>query len=76
MPDRQYAPACHRVRVPRKKAPEPVGSGHLAPEVELVKFRAFKRVCHTCCNPDECVERDHGHVSELEPLPSCQRRCN
>lgn len=33
---------------------EPVKDEFLAPDVELLEFRAFKRVCYTCCNPEEC----------------------
>ncbi len=34
---------------------EPVKSGFLAPEVKLIRFRAFKRVCQTCCSPETCL---------------------
>ncbi|MGH9872448.1 MAG: PLP-dependent cysteine synthase family protein [Pyrinomonadaceae bacterium] len=32
---------------------EPVKSGYLSPEVELLGYQAFKRVCHTCLEDDE-----------------------
>jgi cysteine synthase A len=54
---------------------EPVRSHYLSPDVELVGFRAFKRVCHTCCDPTDCVEA--GSMESLEnepPLPPCPRR--
>jgi cysteine synthase A len=36
---------------------EPVRSGYLSTDVELLGFRAFKRVCHTCCEMYECTQR-------------------
>jgi cysteine synthase A len=36
---------------------EPVDSGYLSPEVELLGYSAFKRVCHTCCDFASCTER-------------------
>ena len=32
---------------------EPVRAGYLAPQVELLGYRALKRVCHTCFEPEE-----------------------
>ena len=37
---------------------EPVKEGFLSPRVKLHGFRAFKRVCQTCCDPDACLA-DH-----------------
>jgi len=31
---------------------EPLKDGYLAPEVELLSYQAFKRVCHTCFELD------------------------
>ncbi len=36
---------------------EPVRDGYLTPEVKFTGFRAFKRVCHTCCELYECSQR-------------------
>ena len=36
---------------------EPVKSDYLAPEIELTGYRAFKRVCHTCCDLYECEQK-------------------
>jgi cysteine synthase A len=36
---------------------EPVRDGYLTPEVELKNFKAFKRVCHTCCDFEECEQK-------------------
>ena len=53
---------------------EPVKEGFLSPNVELLDFRAFKRVCHTCCDPSDCVE-SHYHGSDIGfMLPHCARR--
>jgi cysteine synthase A len=54
---------------------EPVRSDHGAPHVELRGFRAFKRVCHTCCDPLECTEPLPADlVASAEALPPCPRR--
>lgn len=39
---------------------EPVKNGYLAPEVDLEDFNAMKRVCHTCCDFDECEQKLTG----------------
>jgi cysteine synthase A len=36
---------------------EPVKEGYLSPDVELVGFRAFKRICEVCCEFPDCDER-------------------
>ena len=36
---------------------EPVKNAYLSPEVELIDFHAMKRVCHTCCDFDECEQK-------------------
>ena len=53
---------------------EPVKNGFLSPDVELDHFRAFKRVCHTCCDPAVCVEKDFQ--GDFLKLPHCPRRMN
>jgi len=53
---------------------EPVREGFLSPDVELLGFRGFKRVCQTCCDPDECAEILPKEVLEASTLPSCPRR--
>lgn len=53
---------------------EPVKDDFLAPAVDLSHFRAFKRVCQTCCDPTDCVEASYkGHDIEFK-LPYCPRR--
>lgn len=55
---------------------EPVNKEFLSPDVDLLEFRAFKRVCYTCCNPDECLYgvENSSIVSEGDFLPHCPRR--
>jgi len=36
---------------------EPAKEGDLTPEVQLLGYRAFKRVCHTCCDLYDCTQR-------------------
>jgi cysteine synthase A len=42
---------------------EPVKDGFLTPEVRLLKLRAFKRVCTTCCLPEERSELAPAYLS-------------
>lgn len=37
---------------------EPSKPEHLTPGVELLGFHAVRRVCRTCCEPGDCVDRD------------------
>jgi cysteine synthase A len=34
---------------------EPVRDGYLTPDVRLLSYGAYKRVCQTCCDPAECL---------------------
>jgi len=36
---------------------EPVRDGYLTPDVSFTGFRAFKRVCNTCCEFPDCNQR-------------------
>lgn len=53
---------------------EPARTDFLSPKVELLKYRAFKRVCYTCCDPEECMEAQMHDLSFDEHLPVCPRR--
>ena len=53
---------------------EPVGDQFLSPSVELLGFQAFKRVCHTCCDPTDCEESVAAGTGEDLQLPNCPRR--
>ena len=37
---------------------EPAGLDFLTPHIKLLGFRAMKRVCHTCCDFDNCTQKD------------------
>lgn len=52
---------------------EPVKSGFLSPDIELLGFHAYKRVCHTCCDPLTCIEADYDQIDAIQ-LPPCPRR--
>ncbi len=57
---------------------EPVRSGFLAPEVRLLGFDAYKRVCQTCCEPDDCIrprplDVDGADAPELCPMRHLER---
>lgn len=53
---------------------EPEQEAFLAPEVELLGFRAVKRVCQTCCEPESCGERQlAGCLIDGQKYPACPR---
>jgi cysteine synthase A len=53
---------------------EPAKKGFLAPDVELLSFQVIKRVCYTCCNPEECEEVAALDIMKEVTLPYCPRR--
>ena len=53
---------------------EPEKAEFLSPGVELSGLSAYKRVCMTCCHPDECMEAALPDVFEETTWPSCPRR--
>jgi cysteine synthase A len=53
---------------------EPVRPGYLSPHIELGAFRGYKRVCRTCCDPEECLESlPAGLVQPGERIPHCPK---
>ena len=36
---------------------EPVAPEYLTPRIRLLGYDAYKRVCHTCCDFDDCTQR-------------------
>jgi cysteine synthase len=52
---------------------EPVRDAFLSPSITLTGFGALKRVCHTCCDPVDCVEEATLNDDGLL-LPPCPRR--
>jgi cysteine synthase A len=53
---------------------EPAKDGFLSPEIRLTGVRAIKRVCYTCCDPEECGSVASSYIAEEGPLPHCPRR--
>ncbi|WP_430809373.1 MULTISPECIES: PLP-dependent cysteine synthase family protein [unclassified Carboxylicivirga] len=53
---------------------EPVKADFLSTGVSLLSYAAYKRVCHTCCDPNECLEGCHSESAPTPVLPSCPRR--
>ena len=53
---------------------EPLKKGFLSADVELISYRAFKRVCHTCCDPTECMKSADPNLDIKITLPHCPRR--
>jgi len=50
---------------------EPARGGFLSPDVELLEFDAFKRVCPTCCEPEDCVIHAAREGAAGRHLPPC-----
>jgi cysteine synthase A len=53
---------------------EPSKKDFLSTDVELESFRSLKRVCHTCCDPTDCVEAHFDDSELMVKLPHCPRR--
>lgn len=53
---------------------EPVKEGFLSPDIELMSFQSYKRVCVTCCDPEDCIECGTLEYTEEADLPPCPRR--
>jgi cysteine synthase A len=53
---------------------EPVKEGFLSTDVKLKSFRALKRNCITCCNPDECMEVVDPSIINDVNFPNCYLR--
>jgi cysteine synthase A len=55
---------------------ESIKANFLSSDVELIEFRAYKRVCFTCCDPSDCVEHSYQSDDENDnfKLPNCPRR--
>jgi cysteine synthase A len=53
---------------------EPIRDGFISPHIKLLKVRAYKRECHTCCNPQECMLVMGSNSPTGETLPTCPRR--
>jgi cysteine synthase A len=51
---------------------EPEKEEFLTKDIQLTDFSAFKRVCHTCCDPSDCMEGQFK--GDAVKLPSCPRR--
>ncbi len=48
---------------------EPAKDGFLAPDVHLLGFRAFRRVCHVCCDPFDCRQDRPSEAKDMEEAP-------
>ncbi|MBM4168515.1 MAG: cysteine synthase family protein [Ignavibacteria bacterium] len=53
---------------------EPIKADFLTPHIQLTGFRALKRVCYTCCDPEECLDGVPPEVIHEASLPPCPRR--
>ena len=53
---------------------EPQKNGYLTPHIKLREVTAFKRVCYTCCDPQECMEAATIDITTDGALPHCPRR--
>ncbi len=56
---------------------EPIKDDFISKDVSLLNFRAIKRVCHLCCDPEECASfKVASLASEGAVLPPCPQRLN
>ncbi len=53
---------------------EPQKDRYLTPGIKLQEVTAFKRVCYTCCDPQECMEAASVDIATEGALPRCPRR--
>jgi cysteine synthase A len=53
---------------------EPVKSSFLSTDVQLKSFKAYKRSCVTCCDPEECEALTNPEVINEINLPHCYIR--
>jgi len=53
---------------------QPIKDEQLAPDIKLLSVRALKHACHTCCDPQECLEAESTPAFGALPLPYCARR--
>jgi len=50
---------------------EPADEGFFSIGVELESCVSYKRVCTTCCRPDECSAELKASLLESLPFPGC-----
>ena len=55
---------------------EPIKEDFYSTDIELIGIKSFKRVCHTCCDPTDCVEVNYTDSDDTFKLPRCARRAN
>ena len=53
---------------------EQVKSSFLSTDVQLKSFKAYKRSCVTCCDPEECEALTNPEVINEINLPHCYIR--
>ncbi len=53
---------------------KPARTDFLSPKVELLMYKAFKQVCYTCCDPEECMDTQIQNLTFDDTLPVCPRR--
>lgn len=49
-------------------------SDFISSDVKLTNFKAIKRVCHVCCNPEDCDELRNFISQPENHLPFCAKR--
>ena len=51
---------------------EPVVEDFLSSDIKLLCYKSIKRVCHLCCNPDECPEAENCSKIKDRNATGCQ----
>jgi cysteine synthase A len=53
---------------------ETIKDTYISPHIKLLEVSAFKRVCYTCCDPQECMAAASAEMETEGTLPHCPRR--
>jgi cysteine synthase A len=54
---------------------EQIIKGFFSPHIELLEVKSLKRICYTCCDPEECPEDERISAANKMALPpDCPKR--
>jgi cysteine synthase len=56
--------------------PEQMGSEFYSKDIQLLSFKALKRGCVTCCDPEECAKNYVPSSCTRVPFPECFQKKN
>lgn len=50
---------------------EPVKDEFLSTDIDLTGMLATKRMCKTCCDPQECIQIFSSNIEDIQFMPNC-----